>query len=166
MLPAMQGAGEVSPGVTMTISGAADQLDATRDSLSENLVVAVILIYLLLVAIFTHWGYPLLILATVPLGIAGGLVGLVSINGLGNLFGGFHQPFDMITMLGFVIFIGHRCQQPHSHRRPRPQCGTQRPQRDRRSARGRCCALAANINVDLHNNFWLGTTRLYSRRWR
>ncbi|WP_295870725.1 efflux RND transporter permease subunit [uncultured Zhongshania sp.] len=106
MLPAMQGAGEVSPGVTMTISGAADQLDATRDSLSENLVVAVILIYLLLVAIFTHWGYPLLILATVPLGIAGGLVGLVSINGLGNLFGGFHQPFDMITMLGFVILLG------------------------------------------------------------
>ncbi|AKH67786.1 cation/multidrug efflux pump [Spongiibacter sp. IMCC21906] len=106
MLPAMQSAGEVSPGVSMTISGAADQLDATQTSLSRNFIVAVLLIYLLLVAIFTHWGYPLIILATVPLGIAGGIVGLVLINAGGSVLGGFHQPFDMITMLGFVILLG------------------------------------------------------------
>ncbi|GAB3382562.1 efflux RND transporter permease subunit [Spongiibacter taiwanensis] len=106
MLPAMQAAGEVDPEVSMTISGAADQLDATQASLSQNFIVAVLLIYLLLVAIFTHWGYPLIILATVPLGIAGGIVGLVTINGFGSVLGGFHQPFDMITMLGFVILLG------------------------------------------------------------
>ena len=37
---------------------------------------AVVIIYLLLVAIFTHWGYPLLIMTTIPLGVAGGIVGL------------------------------------------------------------------------------------------
>jgi multidrug efflux pump subunit AcrB len=111
MVPAMQASGEVQKGVSMSISGAADQLDATRESLSSNLLVSVVLIYLLLVAIFSHWGFPLLILATVPLGIAGGVVGLVAINGVGSLmeslgFASFHQPFDMITMLGFVILLG------------------------------------------------------------
>lgn len=111
MLPEMQAAGEVAKGVSISISGAADQLDATRESLSGNLVIALILIYLLLVAIFSHWYYPLLILATVPLGIAGGIVGLVGINSAGPLLNAVGlpaiiQPFDMITMLGFVILLG------------------------------------------------------------
>lgn len=111
MVPEMQAAGEVGSGVSLSISGAADQLEATRDSLGSNFVVAVILIYLLMTAIFSHWGLPLLILATVPLGIAGGIVGLVLVNGAGSflpLFGlePFFQPFDMITMLGFVILLG------------------------------------------------------------
>jgi len=111
LLPAMRAAGEVATDVDISISGAADQLDATRESLSENLLVAVILIYLLMVAIFSHWGFPLVILTTVPLGIAGGLVGLVLINGLGALLHrldlpGIVQPFDMITMLGFIILLG------------------------------------------------------------
>ncbi len=111
MLPQMQAEGEIAKGVSISISGAADQLDATRDSLSGNLVIAVILIYLLLVAIFSHWGYPLLILATVPLGIAGGIVGLVAVNHAGPLLSvvgltPIIQSFDMITMLGFVILLG------------------------------------------------------------
>ena len=28
------------------------------------------------------------------------------INGLAGLLAGFHQPFDMITMLGFLILLG------------------------------------------------------------
>lgn len=111
MIPTMQTEGEVAKGVSLSISGASDQLDATRESLSENLVVAVLLIYLLLVAIFSHWGYPLIILATVPLGIASGIVGLVGLNNSGPLLALFGlppiiQPFDMITMLGFVILLG------------------------------------------------------------
>jgi multidrug efflux pump subunit AcrB len=62
----------------------------------------VLLAYLLMVAIFRHWGYPLLIMLTVPLGIAGGIFGLW----LMNLMPGVHQPFDMITMLGFLVLIG------------------------------------------------------------
>ena len=40
---------------------------------------------MLLVAIFRHWGYPLLIMTTIPLGIAGGIVGLVLFNAVGAL---------------------------------------------------------------------------------
>lgn len=111
MIPAMQAQGEIDKDMSITISGAADQLDATRESLSGNLAIALILIYLLLVAIFSHWGYPLLILTTVPLGIAGGIVGLVALNGFAPYlqslgFPATIQPFDMITMLGFVILLG------------------------------------------------------------
>lgn len=111
LIPAMKLAGELPARVALSITGAADDLAATRASLLNNFVVAIVLIYLMLVAIFSHWGYPLLIMTTVPLGMAGGLVGLVGLNGLSALLAtiGFstnHQALDMITMLGFVILLG------------------------------------------------------------
>ena len=103
--------GDIPAGVDIAISGAADQLDATRDSLLGNYAIALLIVYLLLVAIFTHWGYPLLIMTTIPLGIASGIVGLALLNALGGLLpmiglAGFSQPFDMISMLGFLILMG------------------------------------------------------------
>ncbi len=103
--------GQIPAGVNLSISGAADQLDATRSALLGNYAVALLIIYLLLVAIFTHWGYPLLIMTSIPLGIAGGIVGLWMMNAVGALLpllGGTAvvQPFDMISMLGFLILMG------------------------------------------------------------
>lgn len=92
--------GQIEPGINLDISGAADQLDATRRALLANFAVALILSYLLLVAIFTHWGYPLVIMTVVPLGIAGGILGLLALNLV------VRQPFDMISMLGFLILLG------------------------------------------------------------
>ncbi|MFK8032192.1 MAG: efflux RND transporter permease subunit [Gammaproteobacteria bacterium] len=97
--------------VNIDISGASDQLDATKAALAANYPVALVIIFLLMVAIFRHWGYPLLIMTTIPLGIAGGIVGLAAMNAVGRLFetlgwGGFQQPFDVISMLGFLILIG------------------------------------------------------------
>jgi multidrug efflux pump subunit AcrB len=107
----MKRSGEVPFDVSMSISGASDQLDATRHALAGNYVVAIVIIYLLLVAIFTHWGYPLLIMTTIPLGVAGGLVGLALMNWVGTILPRFGldpivQPFDMISMLGFLILMG------------------------------------------------------------
>lgn len=107
----MQQAGEIPNNVKVKISGASDQLDATRDALSSNYLIALIIIYLLLVAIFTHWGYPLLIMTTIPLGIAGGVFGLWLMNLLGSWLPTLglqqvSQSFDMITMLGFLILMG------------------------------------------------------------
>lgn len=103
--------GVVPSSINMTISGASDQLQATREALAANYVVAIVVIYLLLVAIFTHWGYPLLIMTTIPLGVAGGILGLWLFNlggawlpliGMSEL----HLGFDMIAMLGFLILMG------------------------------------------------------------
>ena len=111
MLPSLWGEGKIAQGINVSISGAADQLEATKASLSGNFIIALVLSYLLLVAIFTHWRYPMFILATVPLGMAGGLLGLVLVNGFNALLSSmgmqaYHQPFDMITMLGFLILLG------------------------------------------------------------
>jgi multidrug efflux pump subunit AcrB len=101
LLPALRAEGLIPQEMSAEVSGAADQLEATRQSLGANFAIATVLSYLLLVAIFTHWGWPLLILTAVPLGLAGGVLGLALVNGLGV-----RLPFDMITMLGFLILLG------------------------------------------------------------
>ncbi|ALP51929.1 acriflavin resistance protein [Candidatus Tenderia electrophaga] len=107
----LRAAGEVPSNITMSISGASDQLQATREALTANYIVSVAIIYLLLVAIFTHWGYPLFIMATIPLGVSGGFVGLALFNLVGGWFPALGMqalniPFDMIAMLGFLILMG------------------------------------------------------------
>ncbi len=111
LLEAMAADGELPPDVTMQISGASDQLTATREAVAGNFAIALLLSYLLLVAIFRHWGRPLYVMATVPLGIAGGILGLALLNGVGGVLGmlglgGVSQPFDMITLLGFLVLLG------------------------------------------------------------
>jgi multidrug efflux pump subunit AcrB len=103
--------GAIDPGITMEISGASDRLSATREALSDNFAIAILLSYLILVAIFSHWGYPLIIMLTVPIGISGGIVGLWLMNFVGarlDRFGmaNIQQPLDVITMLGFLVLIG------------------------------------------------------------
>ncbi len=108
---ALRRAGRIPADVSTGISGASDQLDATRAALADNYLVALVIVYLLLAAIFRHWGYPLLIMTTIPLGIAGGIAGLWLLNQGGAalpLLGlpAVQQPFDMISMLGFLILMG------------------------------------------------------------
>ena len=93
--------GALPQGISVDISGASDELTQTRAALADNYVVAIVLSFLVMVAIFNHWGWPLVILTAVPLGIAGGIAGLAALNGVGV-----RQPFDMITMLGFLILLG------------------------------------------------------------
>jgi multidrug efflux pump subunit AcrB len=107
----LRASGGIPADVSVEISGASDQLDATKAALVANYPVALVIVFLLLVAIFRHWGYPLLIMTTIPLGIAGGVVGLALLNALGRLLpliglNPVHQPFDMISMLGFLILMG------------------------------------------------------------
>lgn len=111
LIDAMQASGELRGDIVIDISGASDQLERTREALTGNFLIALVIVYLLLVAIFTHWGYPLLIMTTIPLGVAGGIVGLALMNAVGGLLPvvglpPLSQPFDMITMLGFLILMG------------------------------------------------------------
>ena len=80
--------------------GSADKLSQTWDALSFNLTLAVIITYLLMAALFQSFGYPLVILFSVPLAAFGGFLGLSLINRLS------YQPLDILTMLGFFILVG------------------------------------------------------------
>ncbi len=88
-------------GLTVRLSGAADKLTVTRDALQWNFLLAIVITYLLMAALFGNFIYPLIILFTVPLAGAGGFLGLK----LENWFIA-PQALDILTMLGFVILIG------------------------------------------------------------
>jgi len=92
--------GSLPDGYMINLSGAADKLRQTWDSLRWNLLLALVITYLLMAALFESWLYPFVIILTVPLGAVGGLLGLRILN----LF--VLQPLDVLTMLGFVILIG------------------------------------------------------------
>ena len=102
--PLMQ-SGALEGGYQITLGGTADKLRATWRALWFNLVIAGLITYLLMAALFESWFYPAVIIAAVPLGSIGGLLGLAVLNFVGGPLGIF-QPLDVLTMLGFVILIG------------------------------------------------------------
>lgn len=89
------------PDVSITIGGNADKLLETGQALKWNLLLALLITYLLLSALFENFFYPLIILFTVPLAAAGGFGGLMAVNTFIT-----RQAFDVLAMLGFIILIG------------------------------------------------------------
>ncbi len=92
--------GTLSGEYSINLTGNADKLEKTRDAMSGNFILAIIITYLLLAVLFQHWGFPLVILLSVPMAAVGGVAGLWALN----LF--VIQPLDVLTMLGFIILIG------------------------------------------------------------
>jgi hydrophobic/amphiphilic exporter-1 (mainly G- bacteria), HAE1 family len=99
--------GEIPPEVQINLAGTADKLSATWRALRWNFVLALLVTYLLMAALFESWLYPLVIILTVPLGAVGGLLGLSLVN-VYLRFVPYTMPqqLDVLTMLGFVILIG------------------------------------------------------------
>ena len=85
----------------ISLSGTADDLTKTYDALKWNLLLALFITYLLIAALFESFLYPLVIITSVPLAAAGGLLGLSLVNEFVA-----HQPMDVLTMLGFIILLG------------------------------------------------------------
>jgi HAE1 family hydrophobic/amphiphilic exporter-1 len=93
---------ELGPAYSLRVGGSADALRTTLGALSSGFGLSILIIYLLLVALFRSWLSPFVILATVPLALSGGLVG---IRVAAELSPG-DAAFDVISMLGFVILAG------------------------------------------------------------
>ncbi len=93
--------GEISGLYNINLAGTADDLVVTRKALQWNFVLALVITYLLLSALFASFLYPLVIMFSVPLAAAGGFAGLWLV---GNLIE--YQSLDVLTMLGFIILIG------------------------------------------------------------
>ena len=96
----LQEDGQLGAGYRIRLAGTADKLRDTWIALRFNVILALLITYLLMAALFESWLYPLVIIFSVPLGAVGGILGL----NLLNLF--VLQPLDVLTMLGFVILIG------------------------------------------------------------
>jgi HAE1 family hydrophobic/amphiphilic exporter-1 len=88
-------------GVTVNIGGNADKLTETMDSMKWNLLLAAIIVYLLMAALFENFMYPFIIMFSVPLAAAGGLIGLRLVDWVIA-----PQALDVVAMLGFIILVG------------------------------------------------------------
>lgn len=96
----MRGGGALPEDVSTKMAGTADKLVATRDALGLNFLLAVVITYLLLSALFESFLYPVVIMISVPLASVGGILGLRIVHHVTG------QQMDVLTMLGFVILVG------------------------------------------------------------
>lgn len=97
----MKKEGKILDSVDIGISGTADKLTETIGMLSMNFILALVIVYLLMSALFGNFLYPIVIMFTVPLATAGGFIGLALTDRFLE-----PQPLDVLTMLGFIILVG------------------------------------------------------------
>ncbi len=102
----LQQSGALNGGYRMTLAGTADKLKQTWSAMWFNFVLALIITYLLMAALYESWIYPFIIILSVPLGAVGGLLGLTCLGYYLVWQGQAPQALDVLTMLGFVILIG------------------------------------------------------------
>jgi HAE1 family hydrophobic/amphiphilic exporter-1 len=100
ILEPMRQSGQLTGLYRARMAGTADKLTQTADALKWNFLLAIVITYLLMAALFESFLYPLVILFSVPLAALGGFLGL----GVVNLFT--YQALDVLTMLGFIILVG------------------------------------------------------------
>ncbi len=102
----MRDDGTLAGGYTINLSGTADKLDQAWDALGFNVLLAILITYLLMAALFESWIYPFVIIFSVPLAAVGGIIGLNLLSLYVQWQGFPPQSLDVLTMLGFVILIG------------------------------------------------------------
>ena len=87
-------------GIVINLSGTADKLSQTLDSMSLTIAIALILVFLSLAILLESFILSLVIIIAVPLATVGGFIGLKILNFFT------YQALDMLTLLGFLILIG------------------------------------------------------------
>jgi HAE1 family hydrophobic/amphiphilic exporter-1 len=93
--------GLIPPEINIRTSGSAAKLSQFMRAFIPGFVLAAVITYLLLAALFESWLHPLVIIMSVPFALVGGFLGLRLMHE--------YQPdiqLDVLTMLGFVILIG------------------------------------------------------------
>ena len=70
----------IPEGVSVNLSGAASELERTWIAMKNNVMIALFVIFLLLTVLMKSFVLPLVIMITVPVAGAGGVVGLVLLN--------------------------------------------------------------------------------------
>jgi HAE1 family hydrophobic/amphiphilic exporter-1 len=91
---------QVSPGIHLMLTGGSDDLADTISTMALNFAFAVLVLFLLMTALFRSALDSLVVLASMPMALAGGVLGLRALN----LFA--FQSLDLLTMIGFVILMG------------------------------------------------------------
>ncbi len=85
---------------SILLSGNANQMAAAINDMIQNFVLALIILFLLMTALFKSARDSILVLLVMPLAVAGGVIGLSILN----VFS--FQSLDLLTMIGFIILLG------------------------------------------------------------
>ena len=89
---------------SVTLRGTAEALDEALASMSGSFLLAVVLLYLLISALFRSFTDSLLVILTIPMATVGGIISLRLMDLALLSTGG--QQMDLLTMIGFVILLG------------------------------------------------------------
>jgi len=92
------------PGGTVKYRGTAEALDEALRSMSGSFLLAVVILYLLISALFRSFRDSLLVILTLPMATVGGIVALRTVDLA--LFASGGQQMDLLTMIGFIILLG------------------------------------------------------------
>ncbi len=87
-------------GASVRYRGSADRLEAALSDMGQNFILAVLILFLIMAAMFRSVYDSLLVLLVMPLALAGGIGALRLINLVT------YQSLDMLTMIGFIILLG------------------------------------------------------------
>jgi len=91
-------------GGTVKYRGTAEALDEALTSMTGSFILAVVILYLLISALFRSFRDSLLVILTIPMATVGGVIALRLIDLA--LFASGGQQMDLLTMIGFVILLG------------------------------------------------------------
>ncbi len=80
--------------------GTAESLTIALKSLTQSFLLAIIILYLLISAMFQSFKYSLLVITTIPMATVGGVI---AIRLMDMAVG---QQMDLLTMIGFIILLG------------------------------------------------------------
>ncbi len=84
------------------LRGTAEALDEALGSMAGSFILAIVILYLLISALFRSFKDSLLVLLTIPMATVGGIISLRLIDLV--VRGG--QQMDLLTMIGFIILLG------------------------------------------------------------
>ena len=106
ILEPMYADGTIPAEYVVDLRGTAQDLARMWRALQWSLVLALVIVYLLMAALFESFAYPFVIMLSVPLAVVGGFMMFWTMF-FYNLWLGIPPPqLDVVTMLGFVILIG------------------------------------------------------------
>lgn len=97
---------QLPTGSSISYRGTAEALDSALSSLTGSFLLAIIILYLLISALFQSFKDALLVITTLPMATVGGILGLRLLDWVLREFGGSSQSMDLLTMIGFVILLG------------------------------------------------------------
>ncbi len=101
LIDEMRADGSLPPDVDVEYSGTAGDLELAKGQFFWVLMLALLISYLLMSALFEDFLAPIVVLVTLPLAAAGGVGGLRLVDAFLA-----PQPLDLMTALGFLILIG------------------------------------------------------------